>query len=77
MNTIKAMGRDMELKEVHKGYNIVSESGTIMVHNPKHDTLFIVCMDDSKSSGRRTFDEAFNTVEAARNHIDWLCKPKG
>ena len=72
MNTTTAMGRPMELKEVYKGYNIVSEDGVIMAHAPKADTLFIVCMDDSKSSGRRTFDEKYNTVDEARAHIDWL-----
>lgn len=74
MTTVKAMGRNMELKEAYKGYNIVCEDSTIMVHSPKHDTLFIVCMDDSKSSGRRTFDEKFNTVEAARDYIDRMNK---
>ena len=72
--TIFSHGRNIPLVESYKGYNIVCESGTFMVHDPKGDTLFIVCMDDSKSSGRRTFDDKFNNVEGARNHIDWLTR---
>jgi len=76
MATIKTNGQELEFIESYKGRNIVkSDNGTIMVHDPKGDTLFIVCMDDSKSSGRRTFDEAFNTVQAARDHIDYYWEP--
>lgn len=72
--TLKCNGFDLTLLETYKGLNIVRpvDSDTIMVHNPEHETLFIVCMDDSKSCGHRTFDEKYNTIEEARNHIDWL-----
>lgn len=72
--TIFSHGRNIPLVETYKGRNILCEDGTYMVHDPKADTLFIVCMDDSKSSGRRTFDEKFNNVETSRSHIDWLAQ---
>ena len=75
MQTITCNNTVAEVLETYKGLNIVkSDDGVIMVHNPIHETLFIVCMDDSKSCGHRTFDEKYNTVEEARNHIDWLKK---
>ncbi len=70
------MGREqvVDLVEVHKNFNIVKDGVCIMVHDPKNETLFVVALDDSKTSGRRKFDEEFNTVEAAREHIDWIVK---
>mgnify|MGYP001245966576 CR=1 FL=1 len=64
---------EMKFLECHRGQNIVtSNEGTIMVHDPDKETVFIVCMDDSKSCGYRKFDEKHNTVKAAREYIDWL-----
>lgn len=62
----------MALKEVYRGFNIVTylDSECIMVHDPRNATLFVVGLDDSKSSGRRIFNEKDNTVEAAKEYID-------
>lgn len=72
--TVTYMGEELVLIETYKGLNIVKplDGDTIMVHNPVQETVFIVCMDDSKSCGYRKFDENYNTIEEARNHIDWL-----
>lgn len=69
--------RTFNLLEEYKGLKIVNEideleSVCVQVYNPVKNTLFIVCMDDSKNSGRRTFDESANNVESAKNYIDWL-----
>lgn len=69
------MGREevVALVETYRGFNIVKYidgADCIMVHDPKHQTLFVVGLDDSKSSGRRVFHEEHNTVEAARDYID-------
>lgn len=72
MAKIHTHNREIDFIEHYKGRNIVIDDGTIMVHDPQWDTLFIVCMDDSKSCGYRTFDESQNTAEAARGYIDWL-----
>jgi hypothetical protein len=78
MAIIKTHIGDLTFIETYLGLNVVKdvrkEGETIMVHDPQMDTLFIVCMDDSKRQGKRTFDEAHNTVEAARSYIDWVVK---
>lgn len=63
-----------ELVEAYKDFNIVQDEGCIMVHDPQKETIFVVALDDSKKSGRRKFDKEYNTVEAAREHIDWIVK---
>lgn len=69
---IHVFGQDKEVTFLgsHKGRNIVEEDSTIMVHDPKWNTLFIVCMDDSKMAGKRMIDESSNTTEAAVQYID-------
>lgn len=68
-----------EVVEEYKGFYITTQkmnktdtAPTIEVFNPNKNTFFIVCMDDSKTSGNRTFDESLNTVLEARNYIDWV-----
>ena len=68
------MGREevVALVETYRGFNIVKYidgADCIMVHDPRAETLFVVGLDDSKSSGRRIFNEKDNTVEAAREYI--------
>lgn len=76
MATVKTCSGELTFLEHFGGRNIVtSKEGTIMVHEPKADTLFIVSMDDSKSCGHRVFDEQQNNVEAAREYINWLNRP--
>ena len=61
----------LDFIENYNGKNIVkSDDGVVMIHDAKQDTLIIVSMDDSKSCGHRTFDESYNTIEAARQRID-------
>lgn len=73
MATVKTFSGEFKFIECYGGRNIVSDdNGVIMVHDPNKDTVFIVCMDDSKSCGRRTFDEKYNNAEAAKGYIDWL-----
>lgn len=73
MATVKTCSGDLTFLQCHRGKNIVtSKEGTIMVHDPERDTLFIVSMDDSKSCGHRVFDERHNNVDAAKDYIDWL-----
>ena len=62
MAKIHTHNREIDFIEHYKGRNIVNDDGTIMVHDPQWDTLFIVCMDDSKSCGRRTCIHAFNYI---------------
>ena len=69
------MGREevVALVETYRGFNIVKyvDGGDcIMVHDPRIETLFVVGLDDSKTSGRRIFNEKDNTVEAAKEYID-------
>lgn len=82
MATIKTSMGEFKFLECYKGRNIVQdevkegETPTIMVHDPQRGTVFIVCMDDSKRSGKRTFSDEHNTVEAARDYINWVTSPK-
>lgn len=69
------MGREevVALVETYRGFNIVKYTDgpdCIMVHDPRNETLFVVGLDDSKSSGRRIFNEKDNTVQAAKDYID-------
>ncbi len=75
------MGREevVALLESYRGFNIVKYmdgADCIMVHDPKNETLFVVALDDSKSSGKRKFYEELNTVKEAQAHIDYLCERK-
>ena len=66
----------VELVETYRGFNIVKDRGCFMVHDPRNETLFILSLDDSKSSGKRTFDEKCNTVEEGRAYIDYIIEGK-
>lgn len=64
------MDQVVELVETYRGFNIVKDGECLMVHDPRNETLFVLGLDDSKSSGRRIFDEKYNTVEEGRRYID-------
>lgn len=53
----------------YKGHEIVEEEGLIIVH--KDDSDYIVALDDSKSKGPKFINLSNNTVEAAKEYIDW------
>lgn len=83
MNTVTVHhpGREevVALKETYRGFNIVTymdSDACIMVHDPKQQTLYVVGLDDSKSSGKRIFREEDNTIEAAKQYIDHVIESR-
>jgi hypothetical protein len=69
--------RQVHVCETYKGFNIIDTGGVIQVHDPKHETLFIVALDDSKTCGHRVMVAEANNVATARKYINWLRKSKG
>ena len=68
---------DFDLIEDYKGKEIGYQNGdTVAVYDPDEQTVFIVGLDDSKSGGSRKFVDEANTVEAAREYIDWLTRAR-
>jgi len=73
--------------EVYKGYGIIEQldgnktlgNGMVVVVNPNHGTRYVVGLDDSKSSGKRIYNEMpfKEAVQEARNYIDYLTDGNG
>jgi hypothetical protein len=71
---VKSFGQEgyVPLIENYKGNQIVKTGDNFSVWNPKEETLFVVALDDSKSTGGRFINQEANTVEKAREYIDWV-----
>lgn len=61
------------LVKIYKKHRIEQHNGVIEIVNPR-GSRFILALDDSKSSGRRTFNKKANTLTNAKKYIDWLVK---
>ena len=70
------LGKPIKLLEQYKGRNIWDWNGSICVNDIEDgkEYLYIVCMDDSKNSGKREFDESANNIETAKKYIDSLTR---
>ena len=73
---LRKLLKDDKLLEEYRGYLIIKTGETIQTISPD-GCRFIVCMDDSKRCGYRTFDESCNNVETARKQINWNFEPQG
>lgn len=57
---------------MYKGYRIEKNDGVYEV--VKNDSRFIVALDDSKSSGQRTFNDKANNIKTSKKYIDWITR---
>ena len=64
--------------EIYKGYGIVenNNNGVIEVLNPNRGTRFIIDLDESKPTGRKSMGMSKDEqIESAKRYIDYLDKP--
>lgn len=74
---IKVDGNEIQVKplEDYKGKKIVDIDGQIHVYDPKEETVFNVGLEDTGGKGR-TINEEANTIQKAKEYIDWESKSK-
>jgi len=59
------------IKRTYKGYEYFQKDGAWTVRNPDGDD-FIVALDESKSTGDRTYNPNANNPQICRDYIDWI-----
>ncbi len=62
-----------KLMKTYKKHKIVKNNGVYEVIHPDK-SRFIVALDDSKSSGKRSFVNKANNLKTAMNYIDLVTK---
>ena len=74
MVEVKSLGKKgyLPLIENYRGMSIVNSNNNYSVWNPKNESLFVVALDDSKTTGKREIIQENNNIESARKYIDWI-----
>jgi hypothetical protein len=63
--------------EIYKGQGIVESNGIIVVVNPDNGTRFIIDLDESKPTGKKSMNMSMEQqLKSAKEYIDWVSKDK-
>jgi len=70
---------DFWLVQAYKWYFIIKDKNWIIevvsdIDNPNLPSRYIVSMNDSKNSWKREFDKSSNTIQVAKEYINYLLK---